>query len=65
MADVVRIPVAEAQREIKAGQALLVCAYEDEAKCRMFNLEGSVSLASFESKVGSLPKNQEIIFYCA
>jgi hypothetical protein len=63
MADISRIGVEEAHRKTKAGQALLVCAYEDEAKCRMFNLDGSMSLTSFESKVKSLPKNQEIIFY--
>ena len=63
MADTLRIPVEEAHRKTAAGQALLVCAYDDEAKCRMFNLSGSMSLSSFESKVGTLPKNQEIIFY--
>ncbi|MFL6438828.1 MAG: hypothetical protein ACJ71Q_14710 [Terriglobales bacterium] len=63
MAEIARIGVEEAQRKTKAGQALLVCAYEDEAKCRMFNLDGSMSLTSFESKVKSLPKNQEIVFY--
>ena len=65
MAEVARIPVEEAQKKIKAGQALLVCAYEDEAKCRMVNLDGSISLTSFQSRVASLPKTQEIIFYCA
>jgi hypothetical protein len=29
----------------------------------MVNLEGSVSFASFKSRVNSLPKSQEIIFY--
>jgi hypothetical protein len=65
MPDITRIPVDEARRKTTAGQALLVCAYEDEAKCRMLNLDGSISLTSFESKVGSLPKTQEVIFYCA
>ena len=65
MADIARITVEEAHKKIKAGQALLVCAYEDEAKCRALNLDGSMSLASFESKVGSLSKKQELIFYCA
>jgi hypothetical protein len=41
----------------------LVCAYEDEAKCRMLNLDGSISFTSFKSRVNSLPKSQEIIFY--
>jgi hypothetical protein len=63
MADIQRISVQEAHAKTKANQALLVCAYEDEAKCRMFNLEGSISLASFKSRVNSLPKSQEIIFY--
>ena len=65
MSDIVRISVEEAHRKSRAGEALLVCAYEDEAKCRMVNLEGSISLVSFESRAGSLPKTQEIIFYCA
>jgi hypothetical protein len=63
MADIERISVQQAHAKSKSNQALLVCAYEDEAKCRMVNLEGSVSFASFKSRVNSLPKSQEIIFY--
>jgi hypothetical protein len=29
----------------------------------MANLQGSISLASFQSQAASLPKTQEIIFY--
>lgn len=61
MADIERISPEQAHG--KAKQALLVCAYEDEAKYRMFNLEGSISLAAFQSRMASLPKTQEIIFY--
>ena len=63
MADIERISAQQARTKAKSNQALLVCAYEDEAKCRMFNLEGSISFASFKSRVNSLPKSQEIIFY--
>jgi hypothetical protein len=42
---------------------LLVCAYEDEAKCRILNLDGSISFTKFQPLVASLPKTQEIIFY--
>ena len=63
MADIPRISVKEAHTKTKANQALLVCAYEDEAKCRILNLDGSISFASFKSRVNSLPKSQEIIFY--
>jgi hypothetical protein len=61
MAEIERISVEQAHA--KAGQALLVCAYEDEAKCRAVNLSESISLVSFRSRVASLPKTQEIIFY--
>jgi hypothetical protein len=65
MPDIERISVEEARRNVTAHQALLVCAYEDEAKCRMINLEGSIPLTSFQSRLDSLPKTQEIIFFCA
>jgi hypothetical protein len=65
MANIDRITVEDARRKVEAGRALLVCAYADEAKCKMANLEGSVSLAGLESRVGSLARDQEIIFYCA
>ena len=40
MADIQRISAQQAHAKSKANQALLVCAYEDEAKCRMLNLTG-------------------------
>jgi hypothetical protein len=63
MADIKRISVQQAHAKTKANQALLVCAYEDEAKCRMLNLDGSISFATLQSRAASLPKTQEIIFY--
>jgi hypothetical protein len=65
MADIERISAQEARRKTEAGEALLVCAYEDDARCRMANLAGSISLTTFESRIGSVPKTQEVIFYCA
>jgi hypothetical protein len=63
MADIKRISVQQAYAKTKANQALLVCAYEDEAKCRMLNLDGSISFATLQSRAAALPKTQEIIFY--
>ena len=63
MADIKRIDVQQAQAKTKAKQALLVCAYEDEAKCRIFSLEGSISLTKFQPRAASLPRTQEVIFY--
>jgi hypothetical protein len=63
MADIERISAQQAYTKAKSNQALLVCAYEDDAKCRMLDLAGSISFTSFKSRAGSLPKSQEIIFY--
>jgi hypothetical protein len=65
MADVQRISVEEARRQVKANEALLVCAYDDAEKYKKVDLEGSISFSSFQSRLSSLPKNKEIIFYCA
>lgn len=65
MADVPRIGVPEARRKVEAGEALLICAYPEEAKCRSMRLEGSITLSELQSRLPSLPKNQELIFYCA
>jgi hypothetical protein len=66
MADnVERIDVASARQKVTGGQALLVCGYEDDAKCRKGRLEGSIPFARFEAMAPTLPKSQEIIFYCA
>lgn len=65
MADVSRISVEEARRTVGAGRALLVCAYDDEQKCSKINLQGALNMGQFASRVATLPKDQEIIFYCA
>jgi hypothetical protein len=64
MGEIERIDVATARSKVQAKKALLVCAYADEAKFNGARLEGAISLASFEARAASLPKGQEIIFYC-
>ena len=64
-ANVERIDVGSAQQRVMGGGALLVCGYEDDAKCRKGRLEGSIPLARFEAMAPTLPKSQEVIFYCA
>jgi hypothetical protein len=65
MAEIERIRVDEARRKTSSpGGALLVCAYDDEEKCNKIQLEGSISLADLRARRASLPKDQEIIFYC-
>jgi hypothetical protein len=64
MAEVERINVEEARRKTNSGDALLVCAYDDEEKCAAIKLEGSISLAGLAARLSSGPRDQEIIFYC-
>lgn len=60
-----RISPREARAHIGSREAILVCAYDDESKCRANHLEGSITLQEFKSRSRSLPKDREIIFYCA
>ena len=65
MAEPERISVEEVRRKLKSGEVLLVCAYDDEERFRSMHLEGAISFQEFESRLPSLSKDQEIVFYCA
>ena len=65
MAEVQRIGPEEARERMRSGEALLVCAYDDEAKCGRMRLEGAISLQELESRAATLPRDRELIFYCA
>ncbi|MCC6906388.1 MAG: hypothetical protein IT430_00475 [Phycisphaerales bacterium] len=60
-----RIDVEQARQDVQSGQALLVCGYEEPEKFENNHLQGAISLQDFESQRDSVPKEQEIIFYCA
>ncbi len=58
-----RITPEEAYQKLKSGTSILVCAYDDDTKFQKMQLEGAISLNEFETKLPSLSKNQEIVFY--
>jgi rhodanese-related sulfurtransferase len=64
MAEPVRVRPVEAREKTTTGRALLVCAYDDEQKCKQMNLQGSITLNDLKSRQDSIPKDREIIFYC-
>lgn len=64
MAEIERIGVVEARGRVQAKTALLVCAYADEVRWNAARLEGAIPLPSFEARAATLPKSQELIFYC-
>ena len=63
MSEPERVTAEDVYGKLKSGEALLVCAYEDEMRFKAMQLEGAISLNDFRSKLSSLPKDQEIIFY--
>lgn len=60
-----RVTPQEIYSRVQSGKALLVCAYDDEAKFRHLRLKGAISLAEFQSFLPTLSKDREIVFYCA
>jgi len=60
-----RISPEEARRRMTEAGALLVCAYENEEKCRKIALEGAIPLNRFRERLPALSVEQEIIFFCA
>ncbi len=59
-----RVSPEGAKKKVASQEALLVCAYMEDEKFRKMHLEGAVSYSEFKKKVASIPKDQEIIFYC-
>ncbi len=60
----VRISADEARRRAESGQALLVCAYDDDQKCRAAGVTGSLTHREFVAQLASIPKDRELIFFC-
>ena len=65
MAEVARITPLEAHTRVSEAGALLVCAYEDPAQFAENRLDGAISIHEFRARRDTLPRDQEIIFYCA
>lgn len=61
---ITRIRVEKAKPRVLTGKALLVCSYND-ARCQKLMLKEALLLSQLEKKARSIPKNTEIIFYCA
>lgn len=65
MAEILRVSSEEVRQRVTAGKALLVCAYDDEDTFRSMRLEGAISLKDLDARLSALPREQEIVFYCA
>jgi rhodanese-related sulfurtransferase len=44
--------------------AVLVGAYGEEEEFRQNDIEGAISLSEFRRRMDSIPKDENVIFYC-
>lgn len=64
MSKATRMDATQAFQKSRDGEALLVCAYDDDKKCEDLRLAGSLNLREFTKMRASIPKDKEIVFYC-
>ena len=50
-------------QKVESGQALLVCAYDDDVKFKGVALEGALPLSEFRLLEPKLARDQALIFY--
>lgn len=60
-----RISVDEAYDKVSSGEALLICAYDDDEKCLSMAIAGSITRNHFEREKGRIDPDREILLYCA
>ena len=65
MHEPLRITPKEIYPKVRSGETLLVCAYDSDDKFRQVHLEGAIPLREFKSLLPALPKDREVVFYCA
>jgi hypothetical protein len=59
-----RIDPGTARQHLATSNALLVCAYDDRARCRSLHIEGAIDLVELQAQEATLPRDRELIFYC-
>jgi rhodanese-related sulfurtransferase len=60
-----RVRPEEIRGRVQSGETLLVCAYDDDEKFKALHLDKAISLRQFHELEPSLPKDKELVFYCA
>ena len=61
-----RITPAEVRQKLKSGRRVyLVCAYDDEEKCRQLRLDDALTLGEFQRRFDTINPDDELVFYCA
>jgi hypothetical protein len=63
--DPTRVSPSDVYQQVKAGKAILVCAYPDKETCSKMWLPGAITRTQFQDRLWEVKKEQEIIFYCS
>jgi hypothetical protein len=50
---------------ILQSDVLLVCAYEDDEKCKRTGVDGKMTLTAFRDKLADIARTRVIVFCCA
>ena len=59
------IDPTQAREKVQAGEATLVCAYEEVEKCGKVLLDGSITMRQLKASLKERSKDEELILYCA
>jgi hypothetical protein len=59
------IDPTQAREKVQSGRARLVCAYDEEEKCRKILLDGATTMSRFREEMPRVSKDEEIILFCA
>lgn len=63
MNEIKRVSPENVREKIQSGNALLICAYDDDGKYGRMRLQGSIAFSEFKSGISEIAKDREIIFY--
>jgi len=58
-------PESVRRRMESDDRPLLVCGYDNDRKCQENAIGGAITYNQFVNQLDQIPKEREIIFYCA
>ena len=64
MATLTRVPPESVRDRDEAESPLLVCSYDDDQKCAGMKVPGAITYREFQSRLGEIAPDREIVFYC-
>lgn len=58
------IDPTQAREKVQDGRALLVCAYDDESKCKKVLLDGAMTMSQLRTTLAKRNKDEQLNLYC-